>query len=260
MTDVVIGLYSRFSCIADKCPHNCCTGWKISIDDRSYSRFTSLKDPDLREDILSNICEDQNGSQKHFFRLRDDGRCAMLDDDGLCRIQRNYDEGMLCFTCRKYPRLVKKKGRYILISLSASCPVVAHYLVNDTLDYTFENRSIFSKAGHLKVTDTARELFWTVKPVLEEVLECTDPVHKMVLEKFAENYFFYRYLDNADWDSADRIVAASAADEIEKIILYCIETSVDGYAFSTYDLEKSVYIRYRSFSHVKHHYGITENK
>lgn len=120
-----LALYNRFVCIADKCPSTCCAGWKVRIDESSVRRFRETECEELREDILSNIVQ-ENGI--YYFRHRHDGSCAMLDGDGLCRIQKNLGEPSLCITCRKYPRLAARIGKDTWLSMAASCPVVAGYL------------------------------------------------------------------------------------------------------------------------------------
>lgn len=59
----------------------------------------------------------------------------MLDEDGLCRIQRNTSEEMLCNTCRKFPRLTAAINGDIWISLAASCPAVSRYLLHDSVEW-----------------------------------------------------------------------------------------------------------------------------
>lgn len=59
----------------------------------------------------------------------------MLDEDGLCRIQRNTSEEMLCNTCRKFPRLTAAIDGEVWISLAASCPAVSRYLLHDPVEW-----------------------------------------------------------------------------------------------------------------------------
>lgn len=125
METVALGLYPSFQCLAGSCPSTCCAGWGILVDEKDFGRFLQLEPLWLREDVLSNIREKEG---KYFFRNREGGRCAMLDNDGLCRIQRNTTEKALCNTCRKYPRLIGKYGGTLYLSMAASCPVVAEYL------------------------------------------------------------------------------------------------------------------------------------
>lgn len=108
MEGIVLGLYNNFRCLAGKCRYTCCSGWRIAVAGEDFQRFGNLKDKALREDILSNIYK---ADGNRYFSTKSGGRCSMLDEDGLCRIQKNAGEEMLCNTCRKFPRLfVKHKG------------------------------------------------------------------------------------------------------------------------------------------------------
>lgn len=125
MQGYVLDICNSFQCMAGDCPDTCCSGWKIIVDQSALERFQKLEDLALREDILSHIVEE---SGVYRFQNLSSGDCAMLDEDGLCRIQRNLSEEALCNTCRKYPRLSAKIGDTVWISMAASCPVIAEYL------------------------------------------------------------------------------------------------------------------------------------
>lgn len=132
MSCYYLGLCSDFACLAGECPSTCCAGWKIVVDTEAKKRFEVLKNDVLREDILEHI---QWKEGEYRFENQPDGRCTMLDDDGLCRIQRQLDEKALCNTCRKFPRLTARVGRDVWMSMSASCPVVAGYLWKQRTSY-----------------------------------------------------------------------------------------------------------------------------
>ncbi len=120
-----IDLYTEFSCLAGDCPATCCAGWKIVVDEEAVQRFSLLENEILKNDIFSHI---QKKEGEYRFQNMPDGRCSMLDEDGLCRIQRNLEEKDLCHTCRKFPRLSGIVNRQMWLSMAASCPVVAKYL------------------------------------------------------------------------------------------------------------------------------------
>ncbi len=126
MKVVALTKYASFRCLAGACPSTCCSGWNILVDEEDYKRFKELEPEWLRQDILSNIR--QRGG-RYFFNNQKSGRCAMLDKDGLCRIQRNASEEVLCNTCRKYPRLINLIEGIFHLSMAASCPAVSEYLV-----------------------------------------------------------------------------------------------------------------------------------
>ena len=91
--------YRDFACIADKCRHSCCVGWEIDIDADTLAKYSAL-DCDYAENIRESI---ESGEAPHF-RLCADGRCAHLDEKGLCRIISRVGEDALCAICREHPR------------------------------------------------------------------------------------------------------------------------------------------------------------
>ena len=123
------------------------------MDEEAMERFYALPESDLKEDILQHIQKRQN---EHYFMNRPDGSCVMLDPDGLCRIQRNSREEMLCITCRKFPRLAGRVQGDYWMSMAASCPVTAGYLWTKTVGWYMTDGEI------------SQEIDWTELPYDKE--------------------------------------------------------------------------------------------
>lgn len=119
--------YDGFVCSAGACPMSCCLGnWQIMIDDEHIDRYTSdTGDSALNKRLAEGVdlveqCFTQNG-----------GKCYMLDEDGLCSIQRTLGEDALCDTCRKYPRHLEEFRGVREWSLSLSCPEAARIILGN---------------------------------------------------------------------------------------------------------------------------------
>lgn len=115
--------YKEFSCIADACPDTCCAGWQIVIDDRSlkkYRRFHGIFRNRLHNDI---------DWDEHAFRQYDH-HCAFLNEKNLCDMYTEAGPGMLCDTCRRYPRHIEEFEGVREISLSLSCPEAARIILS----------------------------------------------------------------------------------------------------------------------------------
>ncbi|WP_312501502.1 flagellin lysine-N-methylase [Lacrimispora sp.] len=110
--------YNKFRCVAGECPDTCCAGWAIMIDDLTKKRYQMRKDAFGRR--LNQWIDWKNGSFKQC-----DGRCAFLNKDKLCDIYREAGPGMLCKTCRDYPRHIEEFEGVREISLSLSCEEAA---------------------------------------------------------------------------------------------------------------------------------------
>ncbi len=109
--------YDEFKCIADKCPDTCCAGWQIVIDDDSLDKYA--KEPGLAGEI---------DWQEGVFKQQQ-GRCAMLNSQNLCRLIIEKGEDWLCDTCNRYPRHIEEFDGIREMSLSLSCPVAAEMML-----------------------------------------------------------------------------------------------------------------------------------
>ena len=115
--------YDAFSCIADKCPENCCSSWQIVIDEESLARY--------RKEGRTGIDYEEGTF------LQKKGRCSMLRPDGLCSLQCELGEEALCRTCRQYPRHTEEFEGEREYSLSLSCPEAARLLLSMEEPMTF---------------------------------------------------------------------------------------------------------------------------
>ena len=122
--------YDSFRCIADKCPKSCCCGWQIVIDDESLDNYEN-NESDFQEQLLEGI-DWYEGAFKQYG-----GRCSMLNDAGLCKMQLALGEDALCYTCGMYPRHVEEFEGIRELSLSLSCPEVARMVVERENQYSF---------------------------------------------------------------------------------------------------------------------------
>lgn len=111
-----------FKCIADRCTDSCCEGWEIDIDKVTLEKYRHLDAPigaEIREKT-SHGC----------FPLGENGRCAFLDDRGLCRIISELGDGYLCDICREHPRYYGV-GRYgIEGGLGLGCEEAARMILS----------------------------------------------------------------------------------------------------------------------------------
>ncbi|ADL04745.1 flagellin lysine-N-methylase [Lacrimispora saccharolytica] len=110
--------YNKFHCVAGACQDTCCAGWTIMIDDSTKKRYRMRKDAFGRR--LYHSIDWKNSSFKQYGR-----RCAFLNADNLCDIYREAGPGMLCKTCRDYPRHTEEYEGVREISLSLSCEEAA---------------------------------------------------------------------------------------------------------------------------------------
>lgn len=178
--------YNEFTCIADKCPDNCCKKWEIDIDEKTKTLYSQLNNS-LGEEIRS------------FYKTTDDGEtcfslvndnCPFLNEKGLCRIHLSLGEDYTSEICRMHPRFVEEYDSYTEISLSLSCPVAAEIILNS--QYTEKTYPSFRYVGD--------------DEVLELLLKTRTEIHSMSNIGFAKlisellSYAVSDYLYIADED------------------------------------------------------------
>ena len=117
--------YSRFRCIADKCPDSCCKEWTVDVDPESARFYRSLEG-DLGARLRQVLKDTEDGTVMEI----ENGRCPMWQSDGLCRIQAQLGHDALCKTCRDFPRLRHDYGSFVELGLELSCPEAARLILS----------------------------------------------------------------------------------------------------------------------------------
>lgn len=138
--------YEDFSCIADKCRHSCCVGWEIDVDADTLAKYSEMKAP-YAENIRDSIERDETP----HFRLCADGRCAHLDEKGLCRIISNVGEGALCAICREHPRFYHTSSAGREVGLGLCCEEACRIVLSS------DNYADFTEIGEVDADEEAFE-------------------------------------------------------------------------------------------------------
>ncbi len=124
MQILVPDYYNDFKCIADKCPHNCCIGWEIDIDEDTLELYKNIGG-DFGKRLVGNIAE---GDCPHF-KLAEHDRCPFLNEKGLCDIILELGDGALCDICADHPRYRNYFDDRIEMGLGLCCPEVARLIL-----------------------------------------------------------------------------------------------------------------------------------
>lgn len=127
-----------FHCLAGACPHTCCAGWEVELDDDTVARYAAVPSKlgqrlraAMETDEAGVVCFASNG-----------GRCPFLDGENLCEIHRKLGEAATSATCRAHPRFTEEFGPLREISLTASCPAAAELLLGSVRPLTFVTREL----------------------------------------------------------------------------------------------------------------------
>ena len=202
--------YDDFKCAANKCIDNCCSNWKIEIDEKTYKKYKKLKG-EFGKKINKNISRNRSNSnylQYGKINLKN-GKCSLLSEDGLCTIHEQLGEDYLCNTCRVYPRQIRKYGEIYERNLSISCPEVARYIVKSKENFYFnmeeEKLSNLDKDYIInnKYNEKLYNLLWDTRSLVMEIIQfkeieiwkrisflkmIADKIQNIINEKQYDNY------------------------------------------------------------------------
>ena len=174
--------YDEFKCLAGACPETCCAGWAVVVDEAAQERYSNMTGA-LGQRIRSEMKEDDGDI---IFPLRD-GRCPFLNDANLCDIQAATDEGMLCRTCRMFPRFENEFGLVREVGLSLSCPEAARLIMSE-IEQDAKLIEEQTDEGITQYNDIDPELYFTVTKyrknlfavLQEESVSLEDKIGKIV--------------------------------------------------------------------------------
>ena len=124
--------YNDFKCIADKCPHSCCIGWEIDVDESTFEKYKILE-----SEYKSTIIDSISTEETPHFKLKKHDRCPHLDERGLCKIILNVGEDFLCDICREHPRFYNFTS-VAEVGIGMSCPEAARLILSSSDYASFE--------------------------------------------------------------------------------------------------------------------------
>ncbi len=135
----------KFVCDGSVCGSKCCHKWGILIDDKTYRKYQAIEPASERDAIISHITTINDDGEEHLTFIKDecDG-CSLLDDDGLCHIQRQkkYGASYLSNVCAEFPRRTYYIEGFSVRALSLVCPIAARLALISREPMTFHTVEI----------------------------------------------------------------------------------------------------------------------
>jgi lysine-N-methylase len=145
---------NRFSCIGPACEDNCCSGWQVTLDKKTFNAYRQSKHPALSPTFAANIKRQRSmGSDSNYGRIELSGphnSCPLIQKDGLCGVHKELDESYLSNTCHSYPRLSRSFGGQFEQGLMLSCPEAARLALLSADAFEFEEGTINIRTDVLK--------------------------------------------------------------------------------------------------------------
>lgn len=130
-----------FRCIGSPCEDNCCIGWDVDFDKKSFQKYSKIKDGELGK--LFKTCVRPNPdafSDAVDFatvKLKKNKVCPFLDEAHLCKIQSGFGETYLSNVCATYPRYTNVIDGVYEHSATVSCPEAARLILKNPKGITF---------------------------------------------------------------------------------------------------------------------------
>ena len=133
MNTVALDIVKKFHCTNKECPYNCCHGWKIPVDDETYSNFLNEKGFSgcLKRFFITGIDD-------HFIR-KVFSRCPFLTKEKLCSFELNGRQDLMALICREYPKEPVLYSDYEEVTLELSCYEAARLFIENPGRMEFSN-------------------------------------------------------------------------------------------------------------------------
>ena len=200
--------YDDFRCLAGSCPDSCCKEWDVLVDDASATRYLAMEGQ--LGDALRRVMYEEDG--QYYFAIQPDRRCPMWRDDGLCRIQAERGEEMLCKTCRDFPRLTHDYGDFMERQLELSCPEAARIILSaPPAPWVTEERP--GGEGEYD-TDAMESLLKIREDALAILDDCRFSPAQALALLLIHGYRGQEVLDGGDEEPFDPAAALDLADEL----------------------------------------------
>lgn len=129
---LVADYFDDFRCKCGECRHTCCGGWRIAVGEKEYYRIIGLDCSEkLHAKIEGAFVRPKFPTKERYMLMEADwtGRCRMLDEDGMCMLQKEYGEDAITEVCRGYPRSYKSENGLKNACCSGSCEGVVELLL-----------------------------------------------------------------------------------------------------------------------------------
>lgn len=144
---------SRFACIGPDCEDNCCTGWRVTIDKKTFNAYRQVKAPVLAERLAQRVKRQRSqASDANYARIELDPvsrECPFLEQR-LCFVQRDLGEDYLSNTCASYPRASRDFNGQLEQSLTLSCPEAARQALLQPDAFDFVEMPLQVRTGTFK--------------------------------------------------------------------------------------------------------------
>jgi lysine-N-methylase len=119
---------TRFACVGAACEDNCCSGWLVTLDKKTFNAYRNSTHPELKPIFIKHVKRARAmNDDLHYGKITTapgNQTCPAMCE-GLCSIQKHLDETHLSNTCFTYPRQTRRFRGQHEQALTLSCPEAA---------------------------------------------------------------------------------------------------------------------------------------
>ncbi len=123
---------TKFKCIGTPCEDNCCVGWDVDIDEKTFKKYVQIGDKQLKRDVNKYVSINPYSYDPNvdfaFISLNELRRCQFLNSENLCLFHKIVGEAYLSNVCATFPRIYNRVDKSLELSATASCPEVVKLL------------------------------------------------------------------------------------------------------------------------------------
>ncbi len=125
--------FGDFHCIGNACKDNCCWGWRIHWKKEEIDKLKSAENctSQLKELIEESFVPDEAQEGMYRVKFHEQEKCPLLNEEGLCRIQKELGVEYMSNTCMIYPRKRFFTGSALYRLCVSSCREIMQRLIND---------------------------------------------------------------------------------------------------------------------------------
>jgi lysine-N-methylase len=138
---------TRFACVGAACEDNCCSGWLVTLDKKTFNAYRNSTHPELKPIFIKHIKRSRaTNSDLHYGKITTEpgNQTCPAMCEGLCAVQKHMGESHLSNTCFTYPRQTRRFRGQHEQAMNLSCPEAARLalLRADAFDFAEEKVTV----------------------------------------------------------------------------------------------------------------------
>lgn len=176
--------FGDYHCIGNACPDNCCYGWRIDWTKEEVDKLKTAENlsAEFRELIEKMFVPNEALEGSYRIKFNEKGKCPLLTEDRLCRIQRELGVEYMSETCMIYPRYYFLSNDIVYCHCYSSCHEIMRRLINDEKAMDLINVQI-KQSDTLRGAITDSQEMLTAHPELKYRGELSEFFYDIIADK-----------------------------------------------------------------------------